>query len=1100
MRGKLLLACMACAGFSSLQARDLPTAGQDYYSLNIASSRDEQAMGKLYLRYTELPFVRVERRGPLYVLRAGFWASRGAARLAVAGVRADGSFVRVAAFRPEAIVQQNWRPDDIQVAAPVAVLAVGTEPAPTEHLPATPVALAQSPSSRKGLGAVPQFDVLRPFNQDDFVLAYDVLLGGGDLARAFQVARQAVQQVPHDRAWRRKLAQVAEWTQHPEVAAQQWGTLFQQGDRAPDTVSNVIRLSFLLEDQSIAVQAWAIRAQQTTLTPAQWEEVFQLYENTAEPAKGSRFFEAQFRLKNMPLLLEYAARLAENAGDDARAGVLYLQRADLKPFSMDVVLRAVVNLIRRDQMQEALALMQSHEGRVPQDAAEFWRLLSQVAWELRAYGPAQEAYLRLVKTPQATAADWSRLVFLVRSQHPAQAAGLALEAYRRFGAVDQLLLGLEIYAELNDAQAQARIFASLDADALAKAEQVTRFLLIRAQFQQRQKMPDLAWADLRRAQRKSPGEADVVLASLWFLIDQDRSDDLAVALRQYAAQAANDPAYWLTYAAANQALDRHRDAVMWYAKEIRRNPENPLVLLNYADALERSQREGMADRVRRHAWLSLKQKYPQAPDIRSLGKSPELLALVRLAILNQPGDPGLHLVGQLARQMRGVPADPAEAGQTSALVLGWALAQEQYANARAWMWLRYARQSQMAPPLWSDAQVALQLDETQTMDRLLTQNNQGLSIYNRFDMAQALGHAQQALGIAFNGMAAREEDAPLEDRFRQHALLHANYIQLRASSDSLGSFEQQGQQFGSVDRTGVQWEARWVPDPKLHLTLGWSRMAQSGDGATLSALPEADRLDSLEARWLGPRGESSLALFRRNEWQQYTGWHLNQTMRWGGRLNLEAGLDYRADSALSQALQVYGYEHSLHASVNYAASKREYLRIAPRVTQYYTQFDDYLGAGHILDLEAGYRIRTEYPDWRVRVFSTHQHFFYGESPAASTLQRLETNLQTNIASGAVDPVALFVPASGSTFGVCAGMGEGLAGQELPSVYGRAWRPFLNVCVNRNTADSEGYTGLVGIAGTLTGKDHLSVQWQNSGGYVAGSTVTRSLSIRYRHYF
>lgn len=980
----------------------------------------------------------------------------------------------------------------------------------SEALATTPaVAQTSPPSSRKLPDAAPDSPLMRPFNQEDFALAYDVLLGSGDLERAFQVARQAVQQAPKDNTWRQKLARVAEWTQRPVVAGEQWRTLFQRGDRSEETVSAVIRLASLLEDPSMALQAWAIRAGQTTLTDAQWEDVFALYENAAEPAKGSRFFEQQFGQKKIPRLLEYAARLAENAGEDARAEALYRQRTQLEPFSMDVVLRAVVSLIRRDHLREALALMQTHEGKVTAEAVEFWRLLGQVAWELREYEVAQGAYQRSARTQQATTADWSRLVFLVRQKHPAQAAGLALDAYRRFGALDQLVLGLGIYADIRDFQAQARVFKSLGVEETAKAEQEVRFLLIRAQFHQRQKLPDLAWTDLRRALQKSPDENDVVLASLWFLVDEQRTGDLSAALKQYASRAARDPAYWIAYAAGNQALDRHREAVTWYRKEIRRNPEDPLILLNYADALERSQQPGMAERIRRHAWLRLKQKFPHPENLQNLGRTPELLAMVRLAILNQPGDPGLQLVRQLAHQMRGLPTNQAADGQTIALVLGWAIAKEQFANARAWMWLRYARQSQTAPPLWGDSQVALQLAETQTMDRLLTRNSEALPVYNRYDTAYALGHVQQALAISFKGMTQQDGDEPLYDRFRQHAPLHANYIQLRASRDNLGSLEQQNVRLGSVVRQGLQWEARLVPHPKLHFILEWSRMGQSSDPPKLAAVndpirtvsaPESDQINSIEARWLGQRGESSLTVFRRHELQSYTGLRLSQTMQWGGRINLEAGLDYRTDSTLSLPLQIAGYEHGLHASLNYTLGKREYLRIAPRVTRYYTQYGDYLGSGRILDLEAGYRIRTEYPDWRVRTFATYQRASHDGGMGTSFRERLPADLRTAIDSGALVPVAYFIPEGSTIWGACLGMGENVAGQNLQTIYSRAWRPFFDICLSHNTAGSEGYTGILGIAGSLTGEDHLSVQLQSSEGYVSGGGMTRSLAIRYRHYF
>lgn len=1105
MKIKHLIAAMLSAGLSTAQALDLPTSGQDYYSLQIASSQDARTLQNLYQRYTGLPFVRVEKRGAQYVLRAGFWVDQRAAQLATADVRRDGSFIRVAAFRPGDILQCNWQEGGKVSLAPVA-----------KGEPVSPQILRKMPEAPTG------GDLLRTFNQDDFVLAYDTFLGSGDLQRAFAVAQKAVQQVPNDSVWRRKLAHVAEWAQRPAVAAEQWRALFQMGDRSAETVSAVIRLAASLEDQSIVLQAWAARVNNTMLTESQWEEVFNLYESTAEPSKGSLFFEAQFQQKRNPLLLVYAARLAENAGEDARAGALFSQRAQMAPFSMDIVLRAVVSLIRRDHLREALVLMQTYEDKVAPEAADFWRLLSQVAWELRDYDAAQGAYQRFAQTKEATTAEWSRLVFLVRQKHPVQAAGLALEAYRRFGAVDQLLLGLGIFAEINDTPALARVFKSLSAQETAKAEDDVRFLLIRAQFQQRQKKPDLAWNDLRRALQKSPADNDVALASLWFLIDEKQVLDLSAALQRYAPQAAKTPAYWLAYAAANQVLDRHREAATWYAREVGRDNPDPLMLLNYADALERSQRTGMAERVRRHAWLSLKQKFPQAPNLQNLGKNPELLAMVRLALVNQPGDPGLQLVRQLSSQLRGVPVDPADNGQTEALVLGWAIVKEQFSNARAWMWLRYARQSQTAPPLWGNSQVALQLGETDIMNRLLTQDSAGLPIYNRYDTAYALGHVKQAQDIAFKGMAAQDGDETLYDRYRQHLPLQANYIQLRATHADLGSVEQQSAlldadglqklqkvRLGEVVNQGLHWEVRLVPHPKLHLLVGGSRVGQSGEASsdatsinsvyTRAALV-SDRLHSIEARWLGERGDSSVTVFRREEWQGVSGLRMSQSLQWGGRLNLEAGLDYRTDSTLSLPMQVFGYESGLHASLNYTLGKREYVRITPRVSRYYTQFGDYLGSGRALDLEAGYRIRTEYPDWRVRAFATYLRTSPAEGVGEAFKASLPQPVRVAIGSGDFDPVAFLIPQGSTNYGVCVSMGENLGGQNLQTVYSRAWRPFLDFCLNDNTVSGSGYTGTLGMAGSVTGEDHLSVQLQSSDGFVSGAGMTRSLGLRYRHYF
>jgi predicted Zn-dependent protease len=1092
---------LLCSLISQAHASEAPVAGRDYQSLQIASSTNLAALKKLYARYTQLPYLRLEQRGKQYVLRAGFWGSASDAKAALATDPVPGAKLRIAVLRPEALLQYNWTiaaasnanalpppaspAPDAKAGKPVDKIA--TMPAPQQSARANPAPddKAPPPAPASDIG-----DRLRTFNPDDFALAYDVLLSTGDLQRAYRIAQQAVAKLPQDRPWRRKLAQAAEWTQHPDVAAAQWKALFLLGDRTPDVLANVLRLSPYMEDPSVALQVWKEQAVRKPLTTAQWQEVFHLFEELSQPAEGSAFFEAQYLRHQDISLLDYAARLADNAGDDTRALNLYLQRVRLAPFSMATVLRAVTHLVRMDRMGDAQTLMQTHASQVPADAAEYWRMLGQIAWETRSNDTAQEAYARYVQTPQATVADWSRLIFLVRQKFPLEAAGLALEAWRRFGAVYQLTLALEIYSAAGDIKTQTRIYRALQGDALKQAQQEPRFLLLRAQFYQRSKQPDLAWSDLSRAMQIAPGDKDAVLSALWFLIDEGRSQALSTLLRQHAATASKDSGYWMAFAAGNQTLGRSKEALHWYGKEVQRTPQAPLLLLNYADTLEQLQQAGMAARIRRHAWLLLKQKYPSPDTVPTSATTSELLTVARLALQNRPGDPAMQQVRHMVQKMRDLPSGQSDE-ETHTLVLGWVIAQEQFTSARYWMWQRYTRQAGQTAPLWAESQVALQLGDTATMNRLLHHNSEAMSTYNRYDTAYALGDTPQALDIAFKGMAQQDTDAPLHDRFRQHAPGNSPYLQLVARKDMLGT----------LDRQSVYGEARLLVRPQLHLLAGWSRGQQSTTDTNLQTLaPGSDQLERLELQWQGTRDQGSLALFHRNELQSYMGLQATQTYRWGERINLDAGLDYRADSALSLPLQVAGYEHSIHGSIGYTLGKRHYLRASPRLSQYYTQFGDYLGSGQLLDLEAGYRIRTEYPDWRLRALLTQQDFSRNGGISADSLARLPADLQTAINNGTIDPVTYFLPDGSTSWGLCFSMGENLAGQNLQTVYSRAWRPYFDMCLRDNSRTGSGYTGTVGIVGSVTGEDHVAVELQNSDGLTTVEGPTRTLTLRYRHYF
>jgi polysaccharide biosynthesis protein PelB len=940
------------------------------------------------------------------------------------------------------------------------------------------------PSPARGTAA------MATFNQEDFALAYEVFLANADQERAYRVASAAVEQVPNDSAWRRKLARVADWTQRPEVSVLQWRWLFAQGDRSNETVGAVIRLSALMEDPTNALQAWAIWVERNPVTPAQWDMIFDLFESDDEPLKGSHFFEAQFLKKKQPQLLDLAARLAENAGADGRADQLYQQRMALAPFSMEVLLRAVMSLIRQDKLLPALALMNAQQAQVPKEASEFWQLLSQIAWDLREFELAKTAYSRLASSAQSTAADWTRLIYLLRQQHPDQAAGLAMEGYQRFGSIDLLLQALDIYANLGDLKSQERALAAIKKEHLLQAEGNLRLRMLRAVFYQKQKKPAQAWLDLRKALALAPDDRDVILSVLWFLIDEQRNEELLSALRHYAPQARLDTAYWSAYAAGYQTLDRPRPALRWFEKEAQRKDQDPLILLNYADLLERNQQIKRSVLVRRTAWKLLNQLSAQWTSNESLSGNDALLATARLALLNRPGDPAQQWIRQRLSQVRNQPASDRADTAFDELVLSWSILKEQFPNAQSWMWLRYARKNQSPAPAWASSQVALQLGDTKNMALLLDKSAKTLPIYNRYDTAYALGDTAQALDIAARGMEKNQTDAALHDRYRQHAPLQSSYIQAQIASISLQPLIQQS----------TELEGRWVLNPRLHLVLGWTGIQQSSTDPLIGPLaPNTDRLDRVETRWLHNRQESSFALFRRGSQNSLLGMRLRHAGSLGQRLGFDAGLDYRSPSTLSLPMRVAGYENSLSGGLNYVIGKREYLRISPRLTQYFTQFEDYLGSGRILDMEAGYRVRTEYPDWRLRAFAVHQNFSRDGGISENSKALLPDVIQQGLNDQSIS-AGYFIPEGNTSWGLCANLGENVGGQSLQTTYSRAWRPFLDLCYRRNTLSGDGYTRLLGYAGSITGEDHLSIQWQYSDVATPGSPAFRALQLRYRHYF
>lgn len=1041
------------------------------------------------------------------------------------------------------------------LALPVALRPQATDRAPAPATPAAPPApippappgaAAPPVTPRTGgergaaerTAAIAEQEELLPFNQEDYVLAYDIFVGAGDLKRGFRVAEKAVQSVPEDLEWRLKLARVAEWTQRPLVAFAQREYLFRRGDRGEETLAALLRLAPVAPNLETVLAVWEVKADRGPLTPKQWDDLQQLFDAASRPAQGSRYFEAQYRKRREPDLLSRAALLAENAGDDERAYKLYAERLDLAPFRVELALRAVIYLLRHDRNREAFALMQKHRGAVPADAVEFWRILGNTAWELSEYAAAEEAYRKFLTSGKPQAADFSRLITLVRQRHPGEAARLAVEVYRRYGNLDYLILALNIHGDARDIAGQGRVFASLTDAERAGAEQDLRFIVLRAQYYQLAGKAELAWNDFRAALGRGVTDSSVTVPALWFLIDTQRSAELTGLLQRLAPLAQEDPAYWMPYAAAYHALDRYREAIYWYRKEIARAPEETLTLLNYADCLDRYQLTGMADRVRQHAWLRLNEKARQlGTDERKapFDANPELLAFVRLAIQNRPGDPALAIVRDVAAQLRGLPTLGTSDRETRTLILSWAVSSEQFENARAWMWLRYARsaaarvaaQQEFDPrsaqadakmqanvpdgtganaqatalavpdprgeaPLWGQAQTALQLNDTQSMDRLLERRANGLPIYNRYDIAYALEHWQQALDIAFRGMEKNPVDEDLHDRFRQHAPLHTSYVQAMFTRDA----------YGDLDSRSQQYEAGWWMFRKLLVRAGYARAVQSSGNDDFGALvPSTDRLTSLRLRWQRNNDAvTGLDVFRRNEAAAMTGWRLSQTLRLDHRFSVDGAVEQRGSATESIPLRVAGYTDNIRAGLTWTIGKREYLRVSGQLDRYHTQFNDYLGRASRVDIDAGYRIRTEYPDWRMRAFLSRQLVTRDGSVSSATVARLPATVQAQVASGDLEAARYFLPDGSTTMGLCFGAGENLAGTNLQEVYTRAWRPFYEACKQHNSVNGGGYMGQFGIAGSVIGPDHLSLRFDISRGGSGAGALARTLALRYRYYF
>ena len=967
---------------------------------------------------------------------------------------------------------------------------------------------------------------MRPYDPQRYQLAYDIFLANRNLADAFRVAEAAVRQAPEDAAWHKRLAQVAEWYRKPDVALREWRWLALHGG-GEEALLAVLRLAPGLGDYDTLLEAWKRIAADRALDEAQWRALADLFEQAGRPREGIKFFEERYGREIAPVQLEMAARLAQRSGDDEHANSLYLRLLERHGFSADRLLKITALNLQKGRYQQAYDLLQKYRGKVGEKETAYWKLLADLAWQLQRDETATDTYRRLAATGNLAREDFSRLIFLLGESQQEDAAALAELAYRKFGDHEMLLRALEIHAARHDLPAQKRLFESVAADRNANFSDNARFFLMRAQYHQAAGALQAARADFRRAISIAPNDANTGNAMLWFLIDSHNHPALRAMVEETIARGDHqNPAYWGALAAAYQVLDQPARAVAYYTRQLKQGSQDFLWLVNYADALEQDRQAGMAWRVRQHAWLQLRRNPPGAAV--ALPFSPDMLAAARLAMLAYPHDSGLALVRSVLRQDRLVKRDAATDRLTNELVLGWAISNEQYASARAWLWRRYGQT--LSRPLWGDAMAAVAENDTDRLDRLIAEQADGMPIYNRNDAARAVDQIRYAQSIVFDGLTVSPNDDEIHLRLTADALATVGHV----------DFEMRREQFGSlrdIVQTAVV-EAPIVPNLRLAVELGQTRQA-SGDPAVLANVPATERVAGIALKMHGSLGDTEITLRRRREFGDTAELRLTHAMDLIPGVNLQFGAERHAAATESNPLRVFGMRDQIDATLLYAFSKREYLRLQPSLARYFTQNGDFLGSGNHLSWELGYHIRTEYPDWTLRFTGIHTRFkrdgsldlqknaalippqlldeLRAQCLQDGTLSAATCNQITSDALGQLSASQLgdlrntypelynqvydgttgaLLPADANVYGLCFGFGGA-----YQRAYTQAWRPYFDYCATHSNQGGQGYSALLGIAGSIVGHDHFTVYLgQGIGGANFANGLTREVTLRYRYYF
>ncbi|MEM5436301.1 tetratricopeptide repeat protein [Paraburkholderia diazotrophica] len=936
----------------------------------------------------------------------------------------------------------------------------------------------------------------------DYELAYRVFLANGDVAGAQRIAQMAVDKDPQSIVWRERLAQVAEWNHHPEIALSNYMALAKLRGTQDDW-NRVARLAPGLNDDAALLTVTLHQADEQPANLKRLDAVVFSYERLGDPDSALRFLQTRFKGPLRREASERYAQVAERKGDDDLALRTWqgLER-EYGP-NADYALKIATMLYARAHFDAALAAMNEAKRAAPPSNDEFWRFYATLADANQDTRDAGLGYRRLIAGGKASAQDFELMTNFFNNS-PIDAGRLAEHAYRHGGSPRMLSEALYDYQHANAWGRIKALLASLTPEQLKEAEQSTTFLLARADYERQMGQNDAALRDIERAATLDPNSAEARAAYIWMLNERGTDAALQAALRRFAGDAEGDPQLWAAYGAAWLRLGDGRKALHYLRKQTVKGERSLLWRLTYADALELNGRVDDAWRLRKQVWIELARRRrdasraqpPPAAEVDDLRA--RYVALTQLyangdrsrAVLiemlradrkrtdaNGAAASGLGDIGELP------PAKQAEIRKDQRLyssiareaAMSWAQSEDAPDMERAWLTRQYISDSQR--PVYAQAQLAISDGDIDGLSRLLDTLPDLIPRQSRIDAQALTGRVAAAQTGAFDSLTRAPEDETTQAVAREQLLANAQAL--------AGAFRYADQ--GPLRFTEESAAGSVRITPSRNLQFRYMQRDQTVDGSQLAYAPKHDRLFEAIYGHKGLYDEEHVTLGRRNALDDFTTARIEGTYNVTRRLTLTYALGYNQAATESTQLTVGGTKDLASLGFSYVPDPHWFGGARYEYARFHGQDRSYLGNGSLVEANIGYKIKTDYPDYTIRAVFAHGQYNATGTPGS--------DLRVLLPQGTPFTATSFMPQTFTQGGLLFSFGDG-----LPDEYSKGWRPmFIGGPLRDSRAGWSGEAEL-GVVGSVFGNDQLMLYGAYQGVSSNHSTSVKEVGVRYRYLY
>ncbi|RTZ47693.1 tetratricopeptide repeat protein [Candidimonas sp. SYP-B2681] len=960
--------------------------------------------------------------------------------------------------------------------------------------------------------------------KNDFDLAFQAFLESNQLDEAEALAQRALQQGLDPLTWMPRLAQVAQWNNHPETALQYWFE-FAQASGDAQAWSTVRTMAPQLGNDRAYVGALEYFADLAPADLSLVDGIVAAYERLNEPNSAMAYLQSRATGALRIPILERSAALAERTGNldaalgayrsllmaDVRNPLYAMHVADLLYRKGDV---AGAMIVLRERRQDA--------GAQP-EAAPYWRLYAKLAGLVRHDEDALYAHRQLLATGQATPTDLDGMLYLYES-HPIDAGRLAEAQFVQNKSMFALQAALRHYTE---ARAWGRIEALLSGLSLEQRSAFDKssvLLATRATYLFKVGRSDAGLADLRRAVQSGDAGQDIRIAYLWGLIGFGSDEELRLAMYQWRDAAKLNSAYWGVFAAAGLRMDNPAMAVQYLRQQRPQMGQDPSWLLALADAEEAAGYTDRSREIRLEAWRLLESEAIDAPPatrdefrdkavkknrslaaraslsptfasgdysrglllelLRQERRSPEEIAVASTLLGDAPGLPTLRdvMMSRTVNASGNIEPDPdqippnASSDTAKAIALGWAISGEHNDLANAWLAREYIQRLSRLPD--AEVALALQTNDQETLGRVLDSHGGRLTADSRVAALVRTGRTDEAQTIAFHAA----EGAPDNDDRYETSKLTLMRDRPAVGADILTSESDPLSYVESAAVGGMQLTGRVAIGVEAI-----QRNQRSTDKDQLPWVPAHDREFNLTVRDVTVNRDIAVTVGHRKALDSFYTLKARGDFNRQGPISTTVAFGLNQFTNLSAITQVGAVKDYVSLGAQWSPPSRWFAQASAQANRFYAQDRTYLGHGFDLAAGAGYRIRATHPSWNVRMIA--QRGIYSASdnviPSFSPLTP----------GGRAPFAAEIMPQNFTQLGLVLGFGS--TGKDS---YSRAWRPFFDLGYVHDSNQGWGPYVTIGVGGSVLGRDNLRLLFLHQAAPQGGTQRVTQIGLSYRLFF